>query len=482
MGQPRRKEKEKQDSPSEATPRQEPAAGSAWVKPEGLSRRGWAVLVGLILVIQFPLIHHVLFRAEAEATTTVPYTQDFTDSSVVKRDFFTTGGYWRVLEGELLAPGVKNNPLWLQAPLPDDVAIEFDVRSELPEGDIRVEVFGNGVDPSSGYILVQGGWNNSSSAIARLDMNAPLLEALKRRAARKAESQGDSAQGADVASVFKDDTRVRVEAKGTPVQAGRTYHWRIERRGTLLRWYIDGELFLELDDPRPLKGSGHDRLGLSGFESQIFYDNLRVDTPDRMPAKLAPAVPAIPPGPYADDFNRDTLGDAWNVTNAAATRLVDGALVVEQLHNRPVWLKRPLPRDAVIEFDAWTDDPQGDIKVEAWGDGRSFYAGDLRLQYTATGYVFIFGGWKNTQSVIARRSEHTPDRVARDGASVVPGKRHHFKLTRRGATLAWELDGQPFLTLQDPSPLEGARNQYFGFSGWQTRVHFDNLKIEPLAP
>ncbi|MCE9673435.1 hypothetical protein LY474_37070 [Myxococcus stipitatus] len=480
MGQARRKEKEKQpESPPEPSPGQEPVPPQAWQKPQGLTRRGWAVLVGVILFIQFPLIHYVLLRGDREVTAKVPYSQDFDDASVVGRDFFSVGGYWRVMRGELLAPGVKNNPLWLQAPLPDDVAIEFDVRSEMPEGDIRVEVFGNGVDPASGYTLVQGGWNNSTSVLARLDINAPSLDVLKRRAARKAESGGDGS----LAGVFADDTRVRVEARNTPVQPGRTYHWRIERRGTLLRWSIDGEPFLELDDPRPLKGAGHDRLGLSGFESQIFFDNLRVDTPERLPARAArPAAPTPPPGPFADDFNRDTLGDAWNVTNPDAVKLVDGALVVELLHNRPVWLKKPLPRDATIEFDAWTDSPEGDIKVEAWGDGRSFYSGDLRLQYTATGYVFIFGGWRNSQSVIARQNEHTPDRSVRDGAAVVPGKRHHFKLTRRGDTLAWELDGQPFLTLKDPVPLEGARNQFFGFSGWKTRVHFDNLKIEPLAP
>ncbi|MBZ4422123.1 hypothetical protein [Myxococcus sp. RHSTA-1-4] len=484
MGQARRKEKEKQqDVPAAPAPQQEAPASHAWVKPVGLSRRGWAVLAGLILLMQAPLIHYALFRGEADVTAALPYSQDFSDPAVVERDFFTTGGFWRTVRGELLAPGVKNNPLWLQAPLPDDVAVEFDVRSEFPEGDIRVEIFGNGVDPSSGYVLVQGGWNNSLSVLARKDMNAPSLDALKRRAARVAESGGG--QGADLVSsgVFKEDTQVRVEARGTPVQAGRTYHWRIERRGSLLRWSVDGETLLELDDPFPLKGPGHDRLGLSGNESQIFYDNLRVDTPDRLPA-TAPraAAPPPPPGPYADDFNRSELGDAWNVTNPSAVRLVDGALVVELAHNRPVWLKRPIPTNATIEFDAWTENPEGDIKVEAWGDGRSFYAGDLRLQYTASGYVFIFGGWRNTQSAIARQHEHTNDRAVRDGAAVVAGKRHHIKITRRGGHLAWELDGQPFLTLQDPAPLEGPRNQYFGFSGWKTRVHFDNLKIEPLSP
>jgi len=480
MGQARRKEKQ-QEAPTEPAPRQEaPAPADAWVKPQGMTRRGWAVLAGLILLIQFPLIHYALVRGRADVTAAVPYSQDFSDPAVVKRDFFATGGFWHTVNGEMFGPGVKNNPLWLQAPLPDDVAVEFDVRSEFPEGDIRVEIFGNGVDPASGYVLVQGGWNNSLSVIARKDMGAPNMDALRRRAARV---RGEANADLVASGVYTQDTRVRVEARGTPVQADRTYHWRIERRGQKLRWSIDGELLLELDDPLPLKGPGHDRLGLSGNESQLFFDNLRVDTPDRLPATApAAAAPLPPPGPYADDFNRATLGDAWNVTHPSAVKLEDGALVVELIHNRPVWLKQPIPANATIEFDAWTQDPQGDIKVEAWGDGRSFYAGDLRLQYTASGYVFIFGGWRNTQSAIARQHEHADDRAVRDGAAVVAGKRHHFKITRRGGNLAWELDGQPFLNLQDPAPLQGPRNQFFGFSGWKTRVHFDNLKIEPLSP
>jgi hypothetical protein len=145
-----------------------------------------------------------------------------------------------------------------------------------------------------------------------------------------------------------------------------------------------------------------------------------------------------------------------------------------------VWLKKPIPENATLEFDVWGDSPDGDIKVEAWGDGRAFYAGDPRLQYTATGYVFIFGGWRNTQSVIARQHEHTNDRAVRDGAAVAAGQHYHFRITRRDGLLSWEVDGKPFLTLQDASPLTGPRNQYFGFSGWQSRVHFDNLKITPL--
>jgi hypothetical protein len=454
-----------------------------WVKPEGLSRRGWALLAAVLVLAQFPLLHRVLLRGEPPATARLPYIQDFSDGTAVVRDFSALGGYWRAVNGQLLGPSVKSNPLWLQARLPDDVIVEFDVRSEYPEGDIRVELFGDGSDPSSGYVLLHGGWNNTLSVLARKDVNAPPLHSLQRQASRMAERLGLPSTDLVNTGKFEEDTRVRVESNTFPVQQGRTYHWRIERRGTLLRWSIDGQPFLELNDPFPLKGPGNDRLGLSGWESLLYYDNLRVIPADGSAPELEalpPSPPEPPAGPFADSFDRATLGEDWNATGPSAVTLENGALTVQLAHNRPVWLKRPIPTNATLEFEAWTDDPQGDIKVEAWGDGRSAYSGDLRLQYVATGYVFIFGGWRNTQSAIARQHEHTPDRAVRNGPAVVPGKRYQFSITRREGTIEWRVDGQPFLSMTDPSPLEGPRNQYFGFSGWKTKVHFDNLKIQPL--
>ena len=181
-----------------------------------------------------------------------------------------------------------------------------------------------------------------------------------------------------------------------------------------------------------------------------------------------------------DDFERTSLGPDWLATNPDAVKIENGALVIEQAHNRPVWLTKPIPENAVIEFDALTDDTRGDIKVEAWGDGHSFYDGDLKKQYTASGYVFIFGGWKNTVSTIARQWEHSPDQPAVAEPNVKPGHKYHFRISRQGKLINWDLDGVPLLQYRDEKPLVGPAQHYLGFSGWETRVVFDNLFIKAL--
>lgn len=244
-------------------------------KPAGMSRLGWAVLGAVILIFNFPMIHRALRGAQPVAAS-VPYSDDFSDPATVSRNYWTTGGQWRVVSGELLAPGVRNNPLWLQARLPRDVAVEFDARSESPEGDLKVEIFGDGLNHASGYVLIHGGWNNRISVIARLDEHGTSLEDLRRQAQQVANAKGLPSADLVQTGVFRPRTHMRVEANPYPVQPGKTYHWRIERRGSLLRWFIDGQPFLELDDPHPLEGSGHDRFGFSAWESQLFFDNLRI--------------------------------------------------------------------------------------------------------------------------------------------------------------------------------------------------------------
>jgi hypothetical protein len=270
MGTPRRKEKHASEPAAKLEPGPTPEASgfTPWERPQRLSLRG-RILLGLaIFSVQIPLVHYFLLRPPPDAKVGLPYVDDFAEPSTVEKHYWSTGGHWRTVNGELLSPGVKNNPLWLQAKLPPDVVVEFDVRSQSPEGDIKAEIFGDGSDHASGYVLIHGGWNNSMSIIARLDEHGVPLTTLQKEAAQK---------GVDLKAVFDADTRMRVEAKPFPVEIGRRYRWRIERKGSLLRWSIDGKPFMEFDDPYPLKGKGHDRFGFSSWEAQLYFDNLRIE-------------------------------------------------------------------------------------------------------------------------------------------------------------------------------------------------------------
>ncbi|MGV3624489.1 MAG: hypothetical protein ACO1OB_26960 [Archangium sp.] len=240
----------------------------SWQPNDKLGRTSKIVIAAVVALINLPLLHYFLVRSPVSANQPLPFRDDYSNPATVQEKYWSTGGLWRTTpDGWLLSPGVKNNPLWLRASLPNDVAVEFDVKSMSPEGDIKVEIFGDGSDHASGYVLIHGGWNNSISIIARLDEHAPPLNNVLLQA-----------NGADpvAAGVYRNDTRVRVEAAPYRVEIGRTYHWRVERRGKVLTWFIDGREFMRFDDPIPLTGKGHDRFGFSSWEAQLFFDNLTV--------------------------------------------------------------------------------------------------------------------------------------------------------------------------------------------------------------
>ena len=235
-------------TPAEApVPRPAPPAPAPARKGEvlpGLTARQIAGLAAAVLVAQLPFAVYFL-RGEAATTVEIGGQQGFSDDferEALGPNYFATGGHWRIEKGVLHSPGSKNNPLWLKARLPDDVAVEFDVRSESAEGDIKCEIFGNGRDHASGYVVLFGGWSNSTSALARLDEHG----------------------------------RDRKENRTLKVTRGKTYHFRVQRKGTLLQWFADGNLMMEWDDPAPLKGSGHDRFGFSSWEADLYFDNLKV--------------------------------------------------------------------------------------------------------------------------------------------------------------------------------------------------------------
>lgn len=186
--------------------------------------------------------------------------------------------------------------------------------------------------------------------------------------------------------------------------------------------------------------------------------------------------PKLAASGFEDQFARTSLGDTWNDTGGNY-RIVDGVLRVRGAHNRPLWLRRRLPHNVRIEFDARSESKAGDIKVEVFGDGVSKAT---TSSYTATSYVVIMGGWNNSRNVLARMDEHAADRVEGPPLKVVPGQTYHFKIERHAATLRVWVDDTKLFELEDPEPLTGPGHDHFAFNNWESEVYFDNLSITPL--
>jgi hypothetical protein len=214
---------------------------------------------------------------------------------------------------------------------------------------------------------------------------------------------------------------------------------------------------------------------------------------DGTPAAVAKAAPAAPPdsaitAAYYDNFDRAELGPEWNPTSPE-WKIQGNQLCGRNARNHPVWLNRKLPTNARIEFDAMSSSADGDLKVEIWGDGKSFAKGTSYND--ATSYLAIFGGWKNQFHVLARLDEHAPGRpevkVNPSGADlrarpVKPGQRYHFKVERTdGKTVRWLIDDIEVISFTDSSPLKGDGHEHMGFNDWEVPVCFDNLQITPLA-
>ncbi|MCC6526893.1 MAG: hypothetical protein IT373_29860 [Polyangiaceae bacterium] len=190
---------------------------------------------------------------------------------------------------------------------------------------------------------------------------------------------------------------------------------------------------------------------------------------------------------FSDDFERAELGPEWRALSSV-WRIQEGELCAEAARNRGVWLRRVLPASARIEFDARSESPEGDLKAEVWGDGKS---GATEASYTdATSYLVILGGWKNTKHVLARLDEHGKDRVvveieddAQDPRArrVAPGQRYHFRIERFDAgTLFVYVDDLLYFELGDREPLLGEGHDHFGLNDWTAAVCFDNVKVTPL--
>jgi hypothetical protein len=170
-----------------------------------------------------------------------PFEDNF-DRGELGEKYKKTGGTWMISDGALHSQGEKNIPLWLDLPLTKNVKVEFTAWSESPAVDTKIEIFGDGLRHESGYIVIFGGWNNQITTIARLD----------------------------------EHEKTRVE-KRTKWEKGRKYKWRVQRtNGKDLEFYVDDTLVLTYADKDPLVGPRNNKLGFTNWQSQVFYDDLKI--------------------------------------------------------------------------------------------------------------------------------------------------------------------------------------------------------------
>ena len=250
-------------------------------------------LAVVIVAVQLPFIHRAL-RGGAPVNAAVPYEDKFERASLGDQ-WWSNGGHWRIVDGQVFSPGVGNNPLWLKARLPADVRVEFDVRSEGADGDIKWEMFGDGRTHSTGYLFLFGAWKNRESRIAKLDEHAFTQEELKAQLAATARPYPRQMDFFEkIAEPFtewrakRDLERLQsgkfyetempfvVKRMDFKVDRGHTYHMVVTKKGGLVHWESDGQLAIEMNDPAPLSGSGHDRFGFSSWSNDTYFDNLKI--------------------------------------------------------------------------------------------------------------------------------------------------------------------------------------------------------------
>lgn len=187
--------------------------------------------------------------------------EDRFDRAELGPDWRALSPAWKIEDGRLCGRGARNRGVWLRRVLPDAARVEVTAIASSDDGDLKVELWGDGrsgargtsYDDATSYVAILGGWRNSRHVLARLDEHGDdRLELLVDPRA--------------------DDPRQRAIAPGQP------YHLRFERRdGRTLRWEVDGVPLFELEDEEPLRGPGHDHLGFNDWDAPVCFDDLRIE-------------------------------------------------------------------------------------------------------------------------------------------------------------------------------------------------------------
>ena len=157
------------------------------------------------------------------------------------------GKAWTITDGRLTVSKAHNAALWLQQELPEgDLRISFTVQAHSDEGDVKCEIFGDGFNHQSGYILINGGWKNTVRAIARQD------------------EHGEDRH---------DDHRCQKSPQRRCIIKDQEETWVIERKNHEIYWYINEKFILAYRDSDPLGGR---YFAFNNWSAPSSFDQLKI--------------------------------------------------------------------------------------------------------------------------------------------------------------------------------------------------------------
>jgi hypothetical protein len=188
-----------------------------------------------------------------------PFQETFEQASLGAQ-WLATSAQWRPENGRLCVRNARNHPLWLKHRLPKNARIEFTATSYSNDGDIKVEMWGDGrssaasssYTDATGYLAIFGGWQNKFHVLARQDEHAPNRPEIK---------------------LVPDSD----DPKAAPVEKDTEYTFRIERSdGKTVRWLVDDIELFAFQDKAPLSGPGHDHFGFNNWQVRVCFDDLKI--------------------------------------------------------------------------------------------------------------------------------------------------------------------------------------------------------------
>ena len=210
----------------------------------------WKVTVGLLVALLWALpgckkevVSPQTGHGGEGLTGGVLVFEDDFDSEELGEQWSASGGSWRISDGQLTVREARNDALWLGFELPEKVRVEFEGTPLADEGDLKFEIFGDGENHESGYIVIFGGWGNQVSCIARLDEH-----------------------GTDRLNASEHQR----------LEPGRVYEITAVRTDNQLHWYVDGDLVITYDDSDPLEGDGHRHFAFNDWSAPLRFDNVKI--------------------------------------------------------------------------------------------------------------------------------------------------------------------------------------------------------------